>query len=184
MLKLTFTKTPTKGPGMGQSWTHTVDEPDADFVREYENLTPRAQFVFRYGWKQKLVDSTSSCTDESAFIGAVNKNRDAVVNGTVTDRDGVAAKPQKTPIEREIERLATIAINEAIAGGPNEKMPADKKAAYIEFYAETHDAELREKAKANIAGSAKVRTVSAEDLAALFAAKGIAATTAPKGNKK
>jgi hypothetical protein len=183
MLKLTFTKTPTKGPGLGQSWTHTVEPPDAAMEAEYLNLSPRSQFIFRYGWKQKLVDSTSSCTNEQAFIGAVNKNRDSVVNGTVTDRDGVAAKPMKTPIEREIERLATIAINEAIADGPNAKMSTDKKAAYIELYAETHDDELREKAKANMAGSAKVRTVSADDLAALFAAKGIVAPATPKAKK-
>jgi hypothetical protein len=183
MLKLTFTKTPTKGPGLGQSWTHTVDEPDADMVREYENLSPRSQFVYRYGWKQKINDSTSSCTTEAAFVGQLDKNRDSVVNGTVSDRDGVAAKPMKTPIEREIERLATIAINEAIADGPNAKMAADKKAAYIELYAETHDTELREKAKANIAGTAKVRTVSADDLAALFAEKGVKPAESPKGKK-
>jgi len=180
MLKLTFTKTPTKGPGLGQSWTHTVDAPDEAFIREYESLSPRAQFPFRYGWKQKITDGTSSCTTEAAFVGALDKNRDSVVNGTVADRDGVAAKPVKTPIEREIERLATIAVNEAIAGTDNEKMPAARKMAYIELYAETHDDELREKAKANMAGSAKVREVTADDLAALFAAKVGPAPTAPK----
>jgi hypothetical protein len=112
-----------------QSWTHTVDEPDAALLAEYENLSPRGQFTFAYAWKQKLMDGMADVTSESAFIGQLDKNRDAVVNGTVRSRDMVA-KPVKTPIEREIERLATIVINDAIKDTPNEKMPLDKKMVY------------------------------------------------------
>ena len=153
-LQTIFHRTPREGsPGYGETWTHECKPFPADFLAEYEALSHRMGYGVRNGWKQYAMDGTSQCKTEAEYHGQIDKNQTNFINGTVRE-SGVARAPVKTPLEREIIRLATVAVDDRLAEKSKEAgfvaPTAANRLAIIETYADARYTTLAEKAQENL----------------------------------
>jgi hypothetical protein len=149
-----------------QGFTCEVTVP-ADFQAELDALSPRILYCAEMGWKQSISDGTAGIADEAAFKAKILKKADAVIAGTVRVAGSGDRAPTKTPVEREIWRLATAEMAEvfaknAKAGNP---VPKERQARYIGLFIDRERERLTDLAMAAV----PIAAAAEDDLDALFA---------------
>jgi len=149
-----------------QGFSCEVNVP-SDFQAELDALSPRILYCAEMGWKQSISDGTAGIADEAAFQAKILKKADAVIAGTVRVAGSGDRAPSKTPVEREIWRLATAEMVPVFA--KNEKagnaVPKARQAHYVGLYIDRERERLTELAMAKVA----IQAAAEDDLDALFA---------------
>ncbi len=149
--------------------------PTPEFMRQY-NATcaeyPLMTYPIDMGIKQAIPDSMAGVKDEATFCAKILKKADAVFAGTVRVATGVERQPTRTPMEREIWRLASIDMAKVFEKNAKKGNPVakDRQAHYIRLWIERHWEELNEKATENLANSSTIATNAADDFDELLAA--------------
>jgi hypothetical protein len=141
-----------------------------EFAAAYEATVaayPVLEYPIDMGIKQSVTDAYASKTDAAAIEGAGRKKWDAIMAGTVRVAGRGERTPSKTPMEREIWRLATaemadVFARNAKAGNPVAK---EKQAHYIGLFIDRERERLTELAMAAVDISLQAH----DDLDALFA---------------
>ena len=138
-----------------------------DFQAELDALSPRMLYCAEMGWKQSVSDGIAGITDQAAFEAKILKKADAVLAGTVRVAGSGERAPTKTPIEREIWRLAAAEMVPVFA--KNEKagnaVPKARQAHYVGLYIDRERERLTELAMAAVTIGANAE----DDLDALLA---------------
>jgi len=126
----------------------TIDVP-TDFQAELDALSPRMAYCAEYGIKQSVADAyAAKGLSHSDIIGKGLKKWDAIVAGTVRVAGSGERQPTKTPMEREVWRIAALDL---AAVFKKKKVPKDRQATYIRLKVERDWEELEEKARVNLA---------------------------------
>jgi hypothetical protein len=160
MIQTTYTKN-------GFSFTCEVTP---DFQLAYDATIaayPVLEYPIDMGIKQSVTDAYASKTEAAAIEGAGKKKWDAIMAGTVRVAGRGERVPTKTPMEREIWRLATAEMVPVFAA--NEKagnaVPKDRQAHYVGLYIDRERERLTELAMATVS----IRKDAEADLEELFA---------------
>jgi hypothetical protein len=128
---------------------------------------PDLIYPIEMGVKQSVTDAYASKTTPAEIEGAGIKKFIAIMTGTVRVAGRGERLPTKTPMEREIWRLATAEMVPVFA--KNEKagnaVAKDRQAHYVGLYIDRERERLTELAMAAVSIGAKAE----DDLEALFA---------------
>jgi hypothetical protein len=143
-----------------QGFSCEVNVP-SDFQAELDALSPRILYCAEMGWKQSISDGTAGIADEAAYQAKILKKADAVIAGTVRVAGSGERTPTKTPVEREIWKIAAQSLAEQFK---KKKVPKDRQAIYIRLKVERDWDELEEQARENLE---KVETIKPDAFAAL-----------------
>ena len=138
--------------------------PTTEFMRQYDGMCrdyPLMVYPTDMGIKQAIPDSMAGVTDEAVFCAKILKKADAVWAGTVRVASGGEREPIKSPVEREVWKIAAADLAEIFE---KKKVPKDRQAQYIRLKVERDWDELAEKAKVNLA---KVEAIKPDAFAAL-----------------
>ena len=165
MLQLIFSK---KNRTTGVVWSHELPALPADFMAEYDALSPRMTYGVDMGWKQSLSDSYVSAETEDEFRAALIKKANAFVSGTIRAVSG-AVRVVKTPLEQMVLTIAGERIDKRLAETGTKKTAAER-AALIELYGSARYADIVEEAQTRLAADTKI--ASPEALAELDALMG------------
>ena len=139
----------------------SIDVPP-DFQAELDALSPRMAYCAEYGIKQSVADAyAAKGLSHSDIIGKGLKKWDAIVAGTVRVAGSGERTPTKTPMEREVWKIAAQALAELFT---KKKVPKDRQATYIRLKVERDWDELVEQARENLA---KVEAIKPDAFAAL-----------------
>jgi hypothetical protein len=138
----------------------------ADFQAELDALSPRMLYCAEMGWKQSVSDGIAGITDQAAFDAKILKKADAVLAGTVRVAGSGERQPTKTPMEREVWRIAAADLAAVFA---KKKVPKDRQAAYIRLKVERDWDELSEKARTNLANAEAIKPDAFAALDELYA---------------
>ncbi|PYS90898.1 MAG: hypothetical protein DMF62_03600 [Acidobacteria bacterium] len=132
-----------------------------DFQAEFDALTPRMAYCAAYGFGQSTIDGIAGMKDQAAFEGKIMKKSDAIFAGTVRVAGSGERTPTKTPMEREVWKIAALDLAELFT---KKKVPKDKQAVYVRMKVERDWDELVEQARINLE---KVETIKPDAFAAL-----------------
>ena len=144
--------------------------PTAEFMRQYEGMCrdyPLMVYPTEMGIKQAIPDSMAGVTDEATFCAKILKKADAVFAGTVRVAGTGERQPSKTPIEREIWRLAAAEMVPVFAKNKKNgnEVPKAREAYYIGLYIDRERERLTELASTTVSIGANAE----DDLDELFA---------------
>jgi len=132
-----------------------------DFQAEFDALSPRMAYCAAYGFGQSTIDGIAGMKDQAAFEAKILKKSDAIFAGTVRVAGSGERTPTKTPMEREVWKIAALDLADIFT---KKKVPKDKQAVYIRLKVERDWEELEEQARTNLA---KVEAIKPDAFAAL-----------------
>jgi hypothetical protein len=132
-----------------------------DFQAEFDALSPRMAYCAAYGFGQSTVDGVAGLKTQAEFEAKVQKKSDAIFAGTVRVAGSGERTPTKTPMEREVWRIAALDLAEVFA--------KDKQAVYIRLKVERDWEELEEKARINLAKADSIKPDAFAALDELYA---------------
>lgn len=121
-----------------------------DMAKEIDALPNRIRRGWEYGWKQWLSDAFAGAKTADEFEGKLMARYDGILAGTVkSPGTGAGRGPTKSPLEKEILRLATQYIDAAIENSGS-KPAKEKRVGYIAAYQEAHADDLLAEAELNL----------------------------------
>jgi len=138
----------------------------ADFQAEFDALSPRMAYCAAYGFGQSTIDGIAGMKDQAAFEAKILKKSDAIFAGTVRVAGSGERTPTKTPMEREVWKLAAAALAKVFA---KKKVPKDRQATYIRLKVERDWEELEEQARINLANAEAIKPDAFAALDELYA---------------
>jgi hypothetical protein len=153
--------------------------PPAEFMRQYNGACeqfPLMEYCIDMGIKQAIPDAMSGVTDEAVFCAKILKKADAVFTGTVRVAGSGERQPTKTPIEREVWKIAAADLAKTFE---KLKTPKNNQATYIRMKIERDWAELEPRARENLAKVEAIKPASFAALDELYAAAEAAAAEVP-----
>jgi len=137
-----------------------------DFQVEFDALSPRMAYCAAYGFGQSTVDGVAGLKTQAEFEAKIQKKSDAIFAGTVRVAGSGERTPTKTPMEREVWRIAALDLAEVFA---KKKVAKDKQAVYIRLKVERDWEELEEKARINLAKADSIKPDAFAALDELYA---------------
>lgn len=140
-----------------------------DLQSEFDALTPRMKYLAANGWSQAILDSYAGAQNAAEFEGKARAKYDSILAGTVkSPGTGAGRGAAKSPLEKEIFRLAAIIIDGALAKKPT-KTDKEARTKYIGLYVEKHP-ELRDEAEYNLEKNKELVNEADDVLADLLSA--------------
>jgi hypothetical protein len=141
-----------------------ADQITPEFQAAYDYVSahyPVLVYPIEYGVKQSTSDAYAGKTLHNEIEGAGRKKFDAIMKGTVRIAGSGDRQPTKTPMEREVWKIAALDLAEIFE---KKKVPKDKQSVYIRLKVERDWEELEEKARVNLA---KAESIKPDAFAAL-----------------
>jgi len=149
---------------------HTFEcEVTPEFAAAYEATIaayPVLAYPIEYGIKQSTSDAYAGKTLHDEIEGAGRKKWDAIMAGTVRVAGSGERTPTKTPMEREVWRIATLELAEIFT---KKKVPKDRQAAYTKMLVTRDWERLEEMARTNLEKSDAIKADAFDDLDELLA---------------
>ena len=162
----------------GKSGTHFDIIVPADFQAELDALSPRMAYCAEYGVKQSVADAyAAKGLKPDEIIGKGQKKWDAILAGTVRVAAAGDRQPSKTPMEREVWRIAAAELSEVFT---KLKVPKDRHATYIRQLVERDWERLEDMARTNLANAEALTAPSFAALDELLAAAEVAELIEPE----
>ena len=160
MLQLTYTK-------RGHSFTC---ETTPEFQAAYDETVakfPILAYPIDMGVKQSVTDSYASKTVPAEIEGAGRKKFDAIMRGEVRVAGAGDRQPTRTPMEREVWKIAMGELSEVFA---KLKVAKEKQAAYVRMLITRDWERLEEMAHQNLAKAEAIADNSFDALEDLLSA--------------
>lgn len=138
-----------------------------DFQAEFDALSPRMAYCAAYGFGQSTIDGIAGMKDQAAFEAKILKKSDAIFAGTVRVAGSGERTPTKTPMEREVWRIAAGELAEIFT---KKKVPKDRQATYIKMLVTRDWERLEGEARVNLEATASLSETTFDLLDDLFSA--------------
>jgi len=149
---------------------HTFEcEVTPEFAAAYEATIaayPVLAYPIEYGIKQSTSDAYAGKTLHNEIEGAGRKKWDAIMAGTVRVAGSAERVPTKTPMEREVWRIASGELSDIFT---KKKVPKDRQAAYTKMLVTRDWERLEEMARTNLAKADSIKADAFDDLDELLA---------------
>jgi hypothetical protein len=149
---------------------HTFEcEVTPEFAAAYEATIaayPVLAYPIEYGIKQSTSDAYAGKVLHNEIEGAGRKKWDAIMAGTVRVAGSGERQPTKTPMEKEVWRIAAGELADIFT---KKKVPKDRQAAYIKMLVTRDWERLEEMARTNLEKSDAIKADAFDDLDDLLA---------------
>jgi len=148
---------------------HTFEcEVTPEFAAAYDYVAahyPVLVYPIEYGVKQSTSDAYAGKTLHNEIEGAGRKKWDAIMAGTVRVAGSGDRTPSKTPMEREVWRIATLELADIFK---KKKVAKDRQPVYLRMLVTRDWDRLEEEARTNLENADAINEAAFADLDALL----------------